>query len=466
MKTRTTPNATPPNRRRHGAAFIVALLVVTVLASLAVVFAHSMRTEALTATNHAAMTEARHAALGVIEAVRGDLAQDLAAGEVPRLNDMPAAGGRIGGCVYWIIAPDTEDDTTHAYGLAGEGSKVNLNNAPAVMLVELPGMTDDLAAAIIDWRDEDTEPTPGGAESDYYLTRPTPYNAQDGNFETLGELALVRGFDTALIFGEDTNRNGRLDPTEDDGEFAGVADNADGMLDRGLDGLATVYSIEPNLSVDGEERINIQQRSQELGELLGEIVDEDRFSELASTIDPNRPYANVLDFHIRNELTEDEFEQMHDKLRVGQQEQRVGLIDVYTASAQVLNTIPGMEPGDGEALVAARPVLVEDEEPGNIAWIIGVLGEEKATEVAGRLTHRSVQFTVDVVAVTEDGRGFCRMRVVLDTAPTMEDAATLPEVVYYQDLTALGWSMEQDVLDQLRAGTTPEQVALQYGAEE
>lgn len=462
-----TSSQNPTQRpRRRGAAFIVALLVVTVLASLVVVFAHSMRTEALTATNHASMAEAHHAALGVIEAVRGDLAQDLAAGEVPRINDMPVAGGRVGGCVYWIIGPDAEDDSAHAYGLVGEGSKVNLNNAPAAMLVELPGMTEDLAAAIVDWRDEDTEITPGGAESDYYLTRPTPYNAQDDDFETLGELALVRGFGDTLIFGEDGNRNGRLDPTEDDGEFAGVADNADGLLDRGLDGLCTVYSVEPNLSIDGEERINIQERSQELAQLLGEVVDEERFSELASSIDPNRPYANVLDFHIRNELTEEEFEAMHDKLRVGQQDQRFGVIDVYTASAEVLNTIPGMEPGDGEALVAARPILVEDEEPGNIAWIIGVLGEEKATAVAGRLTHRSVQFTVDVVVVTEDGRGFCRLRVVLDTSPTLEDAATLPEIISYQDLTGLGWPMEQDVLDQLRAGVEAEQVTLQYGAEE
>ena len=451
--------------RERGAAFIVALLVTTVLASLVVVFAHDMRTQALSATHHAAALEARHAARGVIEAVRGDLAQDLAAGEVPRLNDMPAAGGTVGGCLYWIIGPDVKNDTAHAYGLVGEGSKVNINRAPAAMLVELPRMTDDLAAAITDWRDEDTDTTPGGAESDYYLTRSVPYSAKDGAFESLGELALVRGFDDELIYGEDANRSGRLDPTEDDGDLYGVEDNADGSLDMGFDALATVYSIEPNLSIDGEDRINIQQPTQQLAALLNEVVDDERFSQLAATINANRPYASVLDFHIRNELTEDEFEQMHDKLKIGNGEQRTGLIDVYTASAQVLNTIPSMEPGDGEAIVGARPVLAQDEQPGNIAWIIDVLGEEKATVVAGRLTHRSVQFTVDVVAVTADGRGFCRLRVVIDTTPTMEDAGTLPEIVFVQDLTALGWPMDQDILDQLQAGVDPQHVAQQYGAE-
>jgi len=451
--------------RSRGAAFIVALLVVTVLASLVVVFAHSMRTEALAATNHASTAEARQAARGVIEAVRGELAQDLAAEEVPRLTGVPAAGGRVGGCIYWIIGPDVTDDTAHAYGIVGESSKLNLNNAGPAVLIELPGMTEDFAAAIVDWRDDDTETTPGGAESDYYLTRPTPYNAQDGPFETLGEVMLVRGATHELLVGEDANKSGRLDPTEDDGDLSGVVDDADGTLNRGLLGLTTVYSVEPQLSLDGEERINIQQRSQELGALLGEIMDQERFNEVAPQINGRRPFASVLDFHIRNELTEDEFELMHDKLKIGGQEQRIGPVDVYTASAEVLNALPGMEPGDGEALVAARPVLVADEQPGNIAWIIPILGDDKAAQVAARLTHRSVQFTVDVVAVTDDGRGFCRLRAVIDTTPTMEDAGTLPEILYIQDLTALGWPMEQEILDQLRSGVTAEEVALQYGGE-
>lgn len=449
-------------RRRVGAAFIITLLVVTVLASLVLVFAYSMRTEAMAATNHAAVAEARWAAYGVVEAVRGDLAQDIANGEPPRLSDVPAAGGRVGGTVYWIIRPDYADDTKHTYGILGESSKLNLNNATYEMLIELPGMTENPAAAVIDWRDGDTETAPGGAESDYYLTRPTPYNAKDGPFETLGELALVRGFDAALLYGEDANQNGRLDPTEDDGDAAGIDDNADGRLDRGIAGFTTVYSSEPNTDLTGEERINIQQRSQELGELLNEVVDEDRFAELAGTIDNHRPYENVLDFYIQNKLTEAEFDAMHDKLTTSGQDARVGLVDVYTASAEVLNALPGMEPGDGELLVADRPVLAEDEPPGSIAWIIDTLGEEKATAVAGRLTNHSTQFTVDVVAVTESGRGFCRLRVVLDVSPTIADNATLPEIVYIQDLTALGWPMDMEILDLLRAGVPPEEVAQAY----
>lgn len=64
--------------------------------------------------------------------------------------------------------------------------------------------------------------------------------------------------------------------------------------------------------------------------------------------------------------------------------------------------------------------------------------------------------------MTENGRGFCRLRVVLDVSPTIADNATLPEIVYIQDLTALGWPLDMEILDQLRAGVPPEEIAQAY----
>ncbi|XAM00278.1 type II secretion system protein GspK [Phycisphaeraceae bacterium D3-23] len=462
---RTPHRARTRLRRQRGAAFIITLLITTVLASLVLVFAHRMRTQAETAAHHASAAQARWIALGVLEAVRGDLADAIALGETPRLVNVGVAGEPMGDGLYWIIAPDYNDDTQHAYGLTGEASKLNLNNTPVESLIELPGMTEDLAAAIVDWRDEDTETTPGGAESDYYLTRDTPYNAKDSDYETLGELAYVRGIDTALLYGEDTNRNGRLDATEDDGTSSGAADNADGQLDRGLLGLTTVYSREPNTDLDGEDLININQPSQELAELIEEELGEERLGELAGTIPGNRPYASVLEFYHENDLTEDEFDLIHDKLTVGGQGNLVGRVDVNTASAEVLDAIPGMEPGDGALLVAARPILQAGEEPGSLAWVVEALGKEQSGEVGDRLTHRSLQFTVDIVAVTNDGRGYCRLRFVIDTRATIDDNDTLPEIVYVQDLTALGWPMDPAILEQLQQGVSPTEVAEQFGAE-
>lgn len=86
-------------------------------------------------------------------------------------------------------------------GLTDEERKLNLNSASAGILqncLVIAGRLSsskaaDLAAAIIDWRDADDAEMPGGAESRYYEFLTPPYRCKNGNFETMEELALVKG---------------------------------------------------------------------------------------------------------------------------------------------------------------------------------------------------------------------------------------------------------------------------------
>ena len=69
-------------------------------------------------------------------------------------------------------------------------------------------------------------------------------------FETTDELRLVYGADMDTLVGEDGNRNGMLDPNEND-------DNQNGTAEPGVLEYVTVYSREPNTNSDGSTRINI-----------------------------------------------------------------------------------------------------------------------------------------------------------------------------------------------------------------
>jgi len=71
----------------------------------------------------------------------------------------------------------------------------------------IPGMDENLSAAIIDWRDEDDEPLTEGAESRYYLSLDPPYSPRNAPMESIWELLLVRGVDRELFAG---GRSGRL----------------------------------------------------------------------------------------------------------------------------------------------------------------------------------------------------------------------------------------------------------------
>lgn len=153
------------------------------------------------------------------------------------------------------------------YGLTPETSKLNLNTASdeqitqllTPLLFELGVQTaPDLIASLLDWRDSDEDPREGGAENEYYNTLSPPYNAKDAHFDTVEELLAVRGFTAAILYGEDINRNGVLDPNENDGEASEpIYDNGDGVLNRGIAPFLTVYSREPDTANDNKPRIPI-----------------------------------------------------------------------------------------------------------------------------------------------------------------------------------------------------------------
>lgn len=130
-------------------------------------------------------------------------------------------------------------------------------NTPEGRLLMIPGMTDELADAILDFIDADETAREFGCESDYYESLSPPYPAKNSPLESLDELLLVRGVTPSLLYGEDMNRNGLLDPNENDGDASFPPDNADGSLQMGWSAYLTVFGREKNLQSDGTQRINI-----------------------------------------------------------------------------------------------------------------------------------------------------------------------------------------------------------------
>lgn len=462
-------------RRQRAAAYVVALLVTTVLASLVLVFAREMRVKTDASSNRASQTEARWIAQGAIEAVRGDLAFVISQGEPPRLDQVNPQAQTLGDGLFWIIRPSHTSDTELGFGLQGEAGKINLDAFAGIDALELPGMDRNIAAAIIDWQDRNPEITPGGAESAYYLSRDTPYDIKDRDLETIGELMYVKGVTKDLLWGEDANRNYRLDPNEDDGDANDPPDNADGKLDRGFVDYFTVYSADPGLSDSGQEKFTLdtiqsQQEHNRMQQFLISQLGEERGTQLADKsfeytgrAGQNKQYLSVLQFKPVTGATEEEFEQIHDGLkRMDNDDVMEGLIDVYHASEPVLAALPGLDPGDARSIIAGRPEQDPDEPIRNISWVLDVLGEDKAVTAARYMTHRSYQFTADIVAVSGDGRGFCRLRVVLDCLPVIEGEATLPVIRHIEDLTSYGWPLDEEVRELLRTGATAEEVSTIY----
>jgi DNA uptake protein ComE-like DNA-binding protein len=139
----------------------------------------------------------------------------------------------------------------------------------------LPGMTETIADAILDWIDSDDEPRMLGAERDYYSTLTTPYAPRNGPIGSIEELLLVRDVTPALLFGPDLNRNFAIDGIEQPLTVIDNADNSLGQLNRGWAAYLTLDSAELNLRPDGTPKIDVNKEDlealhQELTDALGQ----------------------------------------------------------------------------------------------------------------------------------------------------------------------------------------------------
>lgn len=442
IKTRASRGIFATDRARRGTVLITAMWVVLVLTGLTLTMAGAMREQATASANYYAEARALAVAEGAAQFVMAQVA--LAGGAATDVLEVPCEGRQVGEGYFWILRPSLDSDATYTFGITDEASKININAAPSDILLKVPRMTSDFADSIVDWRDEDGDVSPSGAEDEYYLLLPEPYYCKNDLFETVEELFLVNGATEEIIYGEDRNLNGVLDGNEDT--------NRDGHRDAGLYEYVTAYSREPDVTATGEDRVNINERnSQELTEVLREAVAGDRYFQVAQRARTGQPFRNIFDFALRVGLQQSEFEQLADRITTAGEGQVIGRININTAPRDVLACLPGLDESMVEALISNRP---EQTDTGGIAWVASVIDPQKAVEIGDYITGRSYQFSADIVSVSGDGRAFKRFRLVVDAV------SGVPRIIYWKDLTHLGWPLDPEILSCLRSGGSLDEAGL------
>jgi type II secretory pathway component PulK len=94
----------------------------------------------------------------------------------------------------WSVGTDGKEPAFSCdYRTIDEEGKLNLSRASGEALERI-GLSPEQIAALFDWMDGDDDTRNGGAESDFYLSRPVPYRCKNAPLEVLEELMLVRGF--------------------------------------------------------------------------------------------------------------------------------------------------------------------------------------------------------------------------------------------------------------------------------
>ncbi|RPH87232.1 MAG: hypothetical protein EHM75_06015 [Desulfobacteraceae bacterium] len=193
---------------QRGIALLMVLWVLTILMVIVFSFSYLARTESFSSRAFKEGWENKFLAEAGIERAIMELfyrkqnPQNLGEEEQESWRiDGTEQVGELGGGYYGVRLVD-------------ESGKIDLNLAPEVILrnlmnsLNLPGEDQDLLVntlvdSILDWRDPDDFHRLQGAENDYYRSLPHPYQAKNGNFDTVEELILVKGVTAEILYGND-----------------------------------------------------------------------------------------------------------------------------------------------------------------------------------------------------------------------------------------------------------------------
>ncbi len=313
-----------------------------------------------------------------------------------------------------------------------EASKLNVNVATKGQLLGLPEMLEEIADAIIDWRDENDTPSEGGVESGYYEELPFGYRARNGPFRTIRELLLVKDVTEELFYGEDTNFNGQLDYNEKDGDKSPPIDDGDSELDLGWIAYLTCYSYDNNKDASGNTRVNINEADEsELRRSLGVT------NEQAKWIVDNRPHQSIGDL-ISNQspINTQSFSQIADKITVSNEEKLPGKVNVNTAPEAVLAALLG---GDdtayqiAENIITYRESLMYGIESIGELMQVGSMNVDSFKKIVDFITTRSDVFTIRCIA-TADRNGFAG--ATLETEAVVDRSSTPCKILYWYQGTS------------------------------
>jgi type II secretory pathway component PulK len=484
---------------RRGTVLVMAIWVILILAAMALVFTRSMRVEVIAAGNRLSANQADAVERGAEQYVLARV--DKAKGDAIDVTSAPAEAIVVGDGYFWIIRPTPDDKNTFEFGIADEASKLNLNSAAAEELQKIPGMTESFVAAIMDWRDTDTEETEGGgAESDYYESiQPEPYKCKNGPIESIEELMLIKGATDNLVYGHDRNQNGAIDDvqvaTVDGVATPSLSMNAD---ERGLAPFLTVATVEKNVDIEGKARVSLggnanpggaapapgtppapggenggggqprtarqeaaptpggqpnpaqpgqpqggqDQNDQAVRTLLQEKLTPDRVGEILTKANAAKPYTSVLDFAAKGGMKADELKEVMDRLSIDDSKAIIGRVNVNTASRDVLASISGLSEDEAGTLISQRP----KDKGTDASWVVEALTPEQLATAGAKLTGQSYQYSADIIAINGTGRAFKRTRIVVDARQSP------PVIVSRKDLTSLGWPLPEDIRTRLKSG--------------
>ena len=331
------------------------------------------------------------------------------------------------------------------YGVTDEASKLPLGLTNVIQMMAVPNMTLPVAEALADFVDADSISRDNGAEQETYDMLPVAYTIPNRQVSFLDELLLAHGVTAGHLYGEDANRNFKLDSNENDGELLSPPDNQDSALAGGLHRYFTPHSRDWNVTFANQPRIKINDPELDFSETE---LDEELIGFLQAKRTAEEPIESMVDLvgatititeegNINKEyssgVTTENLPQLFETCTLNPNEILPGKVNINTAPANILAQIPGIDENLATTIVSTR-TGISPENSRSIAWLLqaGIMSNDQFKQLERHLTARSLQFHVQVVGYGLPSERFRRLEAIIDLI------GGTPRIIYLRDLTKLG----------------------------
>lgn len=460
--------------RSRGSILVGLLWCLALLSIIVIGVLHTATLDLMVVKNHGDLIQAHYLALAGVEKAKALIYQDAISRRRSRVNysadlanapqqfrDVPLGRGR-----FRVFRPGSpEEGGKPVFGISDEESRLNVNSATAEELGKIEGMTPDVIAAILDWRDTDNAVTPGGAEAEYYTSLQPPSLPRNGPLQTIRELLMVRGVSPELLLGRRSSPAGSFDAGESPDEDAPLSEDQEGGWSR----LLTVNSSVQNVNAAGDDRIDLKSADESsltgvkgitpaIAKAIVAARGQNRIGSLADLLDvvpprpedaapppgnsggqptgaprrvtppQNAPPPNQAEGSPSGErlVSENLLMDIADDLTTEAEANLPGRVNINTANLLVLSCLPGLSRELAQAIIAYR------QSSGffpNIAWLLKVPGMNRQIfkQVAPRVTARSETFRILSEGKVGSSGARKRIQVIVQVSSTHIDTLSYRE---------------------------------------
>ena len=332
-----------------------------------------------------------------------------------------------------------------AFGVVEEASKLPLNATNVLQLMKVPNMTLPAAEALADFVDGDSIARDNGAEQDLYDLMPVAYSIPNQPVSFLDEFLMAQGVSAGHLYGEDANRNHKLDANENDADTLFPPDNQDGTLGDGLHRFFTLHSRDWNVNRNNQPRLDINsapldpapaglseetitflEAKRKLGEPIVSLIE---LVDASLTVTEE----NQAQRELKSGIGPGDLGQLMDRYTTDAQRVRPGRVNINTAPASILAQVEGIDEALGNAIVSTRQGL-SPEASRSIAWLLEerLLDAGQFRQIEPRISARSFQFHVQVIGYALPSGRYCVIEAIVDLI------GPEPRILYLRDLTKLG----------------------------